>query len=140
MKRVAPLASTNASVKKVCFFKDSKKDSSFKPDAVPENHFHLGRSNYAIVSDFADVARIHLRQYKLDATGSLFPTKSGITLIPSEWLALVREFAAIDQAFQDGKNCNKPIHRVVGTYTSVRTVIALGLTTEESNESPPINF
>ncbi|GFU24025.1 PC4 domain-containing protein [Nephila pilipes] len=126
MKRVAPLASTNASVKKVCFFKDSKKDSSFKPDAVPENHFHLGRSNYAIVSDFADVARIHLRQYKLDATGSLFPTKSGITLIPSEWLALVREFAAIDQAFQDGKNCNKPIHRVVGTYTSVRTVIALG--------------
>ncbi|GFU37974.1 PC4 domain-containing protein [Nephila pilipes] len=76
MKRVAPLASTNASVKKVCFFKDSKKDSSFKPDAVPENHFHLGRSNYAIVSDFADVARIHLRQYKLDATGSLFPTKS----------------------------------------------------------------
>ncbi|GFS44267.1 PC4 domain-containing protein [Nephila pilipes] len=103
MKRVAPLASTNASVKKVCFHKDSKKDSSFKPDAVPENHFHLGSSNYAIVSDFADAARIHLRQYKLDATGSLFPTKSGITLIPSVWLALVREFAANDQAFQDGK-------------------------------------
>ncbi|GFU28709.1 PC4 domain-containing protein [Nephila pilipes] len=103
MKRVAHLASTNAAVKKVCFFKDSKNDSSFKPDAVPENHFHLGRSNYAIVSDFADVARIHLRQYKLDETGSLFPTKSGNTLIPSVWLALVREFAAIDQAFQDGK-------------------------------------
>ncbi|GFT12608.1 PC4 domain-containing protein [Nephila pilipes] len=78
---------------------DSKKDSSFKPDAVLENHFHLGHSNYAIVSDFADAARIHWRHYKLGAKGSLFPTKSGITLIPSVWLALVREFAATDQAF-----------------------------------------
>ncbi|GFT79942.1 PC4 domain-containing protein [Nephila pilipes] len=74
MKRFAPLASTNDSVKKVCFNKDRKNDSSFKQEAVPKNHFHLGRSNYAIVSDFANVARIHLRQYKL-----------------------------IDQAFHDGK-------------------------------------
>ncbi|GFT02295.1 PC4 domain-containing protein, partial [Nephila pilipes] len=95
-----------------------KKDSSFKPGAVPENHFHLGRSNYAIVSDFADVARIHLRQYKLDATGSLFPTKSGITLIPSVWLTLVKEFAAIDQAFQDGK-----VFVVKGCLVLSRTLI-----------------
>ncbi|GFT05275.1 PC4 domain-containing protein [Trichonephila clavipes] len=59
--------------------------------------------NYAVVSDFADVARIHLRRYKLDATGSLLPTKDGITVTPSVWLALVREFSAIDQAFEDGK-------------------------------------
>ncbi|GFT16013.1 PC4 domain-containing protein [Trichonephila clavipes] len=62
-----------------------------------------GSHNYAVVSDFADVARIHLRRYKLDATGSLLPTKDGITVTPSVWLALVREFSAIDQAFEDGK-------------------------------------
>ncbi|GFX73829.1 PC4 domain-containing protein [Trichonephila clavipes] len=58
--------------KECVFDKDNGKTSSFKPDAVPENHFHLGSHNYAVVSDFADVARIHLRRYKLDATGSLF--------------------------------------------------------------------
>ncbi|GFS50070.1 PC4 domain-containing protein [Trichonephila clavipes] len=63
-----------------------------------------GSHNYAVVSDFADVARIHLRRYKLDATGSLLPTKDGITVTPSVWLALVREFSAIDQAFEDGKS------------------------------------
>ncbi|GFU05359.1 uncharacterized transposon-derived protein F54H12.3 [Trichonephila clavipes] len=31
------------------------------------------------------------------------PTKDGITVTPSVWLALVREFSAIDQAFEDGK-------------------------------------
>ncbi|GFV17927.1 PC4 domain-containing protein, partial [Trichonephila clavipes] len=73
------------------FDKDNGK-ASFKPDAVPENHFHLGSHNYAVVSDFADVARIHLRRYKLDATGSLLPTKDGITVTPSVWLALVKNF------------------------------------------------
>ncbi|GFU47216.1 PC4 domain-containing protein [Trichonephila clavipes] len=89
--------------KECVLIKTTGKTSSFKPDAVPENHFHLGSHNYAVVSDFADVARIHLRRYKLDATGSLLPTKDGITVTPSVWLALVREFSAIDQAFEDGK-------------------------------------
>ncbi|GFU79793.1 PC4 domain-containing protein [Trichonephila clavipes] len=93
----------NSRDKRVCFDKDNGKVSSFKPDAVSENHFHLGGHNYAVVSDFACVARIHLRRYKLDATGSLLPTKDRITVTPSVWLALVREFAAIDQAFDDGK-------------------------------------
>ncbi|GFV68936.1 hypothetical protein TNCV_3180481 [Trichonephila clavipes] len=34
------------------------------------------------------------------------PTKDGITVTPSVWLALVREFSAIDQAFEDGKKSN----------------------------------
>ncbi|GFT83801.1 PC4 domain-containing protein [Trichonephila clavipes] len=55
------------------------------------------------VAILENVARIHLRRYKLDATGSLLPTKDGITVTPSVWLALVREFSAIDQAFEDGK-------------------------------------
>ncbi|GFY48466.1 PC4 domain-containing protein, partial [Trichonephila inaurata madagascariensis] len=89
--------------KRVCFDKDNGKFLRLKPDAVPENHFHLGGHKYAVVSDFAYVVRIHLRRYKLDATGSLLPTKDGITVTPSVWLALLREFAAIDQAFDDGK-------------------------------------
>ncbi|GFV01907.1 PC4 domain-containing protein [Trichonephila clavipes] len=103
MKHATPLAFSHPRAKRVCFDKDNGKASSFKPDAVPDNHFHLGSHNYAVVSDFADVARIHLRRYKLDATGSLLPTKDGITVTPSVWLALVREFSAIDQAFEDGK-------------------------------------
>ncbi|GFY61362.1 PC4 domain-containing protein [Trichonephila inaurata madagascariensis] len=103
MKRATPLVSCNPRAKRVFLDKDNRKISSFKPDAVPENHFHLGGHNYAVVSDFAFVVRIHLRRYKLDATGFLLPTKDGITVSPSVWLALVREFSAIDQAFDDGK-------------------------------------
>ncbi|GFW21621.1 PC4 domain-containing protein [Trichonephila clavipes] len=80
MKHATPLAFSHPRAKRVCFDKDNGKASSFKPDAVPENHFHLGSHNYAVVSDFADVARIHLRRYKLDATGSLLPTKDGESL------------------------------------------------------------
>ncbi|GFX38606.1 PC4 domain-containing protein [Trichonephila clavipes] len=78
MKRATPLVFSNPRTKRVCFDKDNGKASLFKPGAVSENHFHLGSHNYAVVSDFADVARIHLRRYKLDATGSLLPTKDGI--------------------------------------------------------------
>ncbi|GFY32592.1 PC4 domain-containing protein [Trichonephila clavipes] len=103
MKRATPLVSSNPRAKRVYIDKDKGKVSSLKPDAVPENHFHLGGHNYVIVSDFACVARIHFSRYKLDATGSLLPTKDGITVTPSVWLALVREFSAIDQAFDDEK-------------------------------------
>ncbi|GFS46778.1 PC4 domain-containing protein [Trichonephila inaurata madagascariensis] len=73
MKRATPLVSSNPRAKRVCFDKDNGKVSSFKPDAVPENHFYLGSQNYAVVSDFAYVVRIHLRRYKLDAL-SVLPT------------------------------------------------------------------
>ncbi|GFU95305.1 hypothetical protein TNCV_4309041 [Trichonephila clavipes] len=56
MKHVTPLAFSHPRAKRVCFDKDNGKTSSFKPDAVPENNFHLESHNYAIVSDFADVA------------------------------------------------------------------------------------
>ncbi|GFV45411.1 uncharacterized protein TNCV_858491 [Trichonephila clavipes] len=51
MKRATPLVSPNSRDKRVCFDKDNGKVSSFKPDAVPENHFHLGASDvFAVVS------------------------------------------------------------------------------------------
>ncbi|GFY46911.1 PC4 domain-containing protein [Trichonephila inaurata madagascariensis] len=95
MKRATHLVSSNPRAQKRLFLiKTTGKISSFKPDAVPENHFHLGGHNYTVASDFACVARIRLRRYKLDITGSLLPN-----VTPSVWLVLVREFAAIDQAF-----------------------------------------
>ncbi|GFW84480.1 PC4 domain-containing protein [Trichonephila clavipes] len=54
MKHATPLAFSHPRAKRVCFDKNNEKASSFKPDAVPENHFHLGSHNYAVVSDFAD--------------------------------------------------------------------------------------
>ncbi|GFU05358.1 hypothetical protein TNCV_1052361 [Trichonephila clavipes] len=44
MKHATPLAFSHPRAKRVCFDKDNGKASSFKPDAVPENHFHLGKS------------------------------------------------------------------------------------------------
>ncbi|GFU85757.1 PC4 domain-containing protein [Trichonephila clavipes] len=77
MKRATPLIFQPSS-QRVCFDKDNGKVSSFKPDAVPENHFHLGGPNYAVVFDFACVAQIHSRRYKLDATGSPLTYRDGI--------------------------------------------------------------
>ncbi|GFY70193.1 PC4 domain-containing protein [Trichonephila inaurata madagascariensis] len=71
MKRATPLVFSNPRDKRVCFDKDNGEASSFKPDAVAENHFHLEGHNYAVAYDFADV-RIHLRRYKLDASGSSY--------------------------------------------------------------------
>ncbi|GFQ66064.1 hypothetical protein TNCT_274791 [Trichonephila clavata] len=48
MKRATPLIFSNPRAKRVSFDKDNGKVSSFKPDAVPENHFHLGGHNYAV--------------------------------------------------------------------------------------------
>ncbi|GFY21829.1 PC4 domain-containing protein [Trichonephila clavipes] len=120
MKHATPLAFSHPRAKRVCFDKDNGKTSSFKPDAVPENHFHLGSHNYAVVSYFADVARIHLRRYKLDATGSLLPTKDGITVTPSVWLALdfTRKFLTPVSMLKETEwNVLKDIHKQITSKT-----------------------
>ncbi|GBM60738.1 hypothetical protein AVEN_147989-1 [Araneus ventricosus] len=58
------------------------KDSAFSPDAVPENHFHLGNLKYVVGSDFTNAVRIHIREYKLTGSGRVFSTKHGIFLTP----------------------------------------------------------
>ncbi|GFT79646.1 hypothetical protein TNCV_1272951 [Trichonephila clavipes] len=50
-----------SSRQRVCFDKDNGIEF-FQRDAAPENHFYLGCHNYAVVSDFACVVRIHLRR------------------------------------------------------------------------------
>ncbi|GBO26238.1 hypothetical protein AVEN_23594-1 [Araneus ventricosus] len=54
------------------------KDSSFSPDAVPENH--LGNFKYVLVTDFANAVRIHIREYKLDGSGRTFTNPTLIEL------------------------------------------------------------
>lgn len=80
-------SNTNTSVKKIKFSEDTKEESSFLPDNVPQNVYHLGGNNYVVVSDFADVVRIHIRLYKPDSSGRLNPTRKGITLSPTVWQA-----------------------------------------------------
>lgn len=87
MKRDADTSSCSTA-KRVCFSENAMKDSSFNPDNVPENLFHLGERNYVVVSDFSDVIRIHIRLYRPDFSGCLKPTKRGITLTASLWQAL----------------------------------------------------
>jgi hypothetical protein len=79
------------SLKRVRFSEDTKMDSTFFPNSIPENHFHLSGNNYAVVSNFADVLRIHLRLYKPGCDGRLTPTKEGVALAPAQWLNLMKQ-------------------------------------------------
>lgn len=81
----------NTSVKKVKFSEDTMEESSFMPDDVPQNVYHLGRNNYVVVSDFSDVVRIHIRLYKPDLSGRLHPTKKGVSLSTRVWQAFCAE-------------------------------------------------
>lgn len=86
MKRTAD-SSSRTTVKRVCSSEATMQNFSFNPENVPANMFHLGESNYVIVSDFSDVIRIHIRYYKPDFSGCLKPTRRGVTLTPSLWQA-----------------------------------------------------
>lgn len=87
MKRSAD-STSRTTVKRVCSSENTMQSFSFNPENVPSNMFHLGESNYVVVSDFSDVIRIHIRFYKLDFSGCLKPTRRGITLTTSLWQAL----------------------------------------------------
>ncbi|GFT29152.1 hypothetical protein NPIL_661171, partial [Nephila pilipes] len=79
MKRKS--SSIDVSSERVCFNDDdddTKVDSSFSDDAVPQHHFHLGQDIYAAVTYFANAVQIHLRQYGRNDNNRLFPTKRGV--------------------------------------------------------------
>ncbi|GFU10412.1 hypothetical protein NPIL_697051 [Nephila pilipes] len=57
-------------------------------DAILEHYFPLGGENCAAVSYFFNIVKIHLRQYKNNPHGHLFPTKKGVTLSPLLWQSL----------------------------------------------------
>ncbi|GBM39930.1 hypothetical protein AVEN_250248-1 [Araneus ventricosus] len=67
------------------------KDSAFSSDGVPENHFHLGSFKYVFVFDFTNAVRIHIREYKLDGSGRVYPTKRGIVLTPFMWQSFLNK-------------------------------------------------
>ncbi|GFS53334.1 hypothetical protein NPIL_9211 [Nephila pilipes] len=81
MKRKS--SSIDVSSERVCFNDDdddTKVDSSFSDDAVPQHHFHLGQDIYAAVTYFANAVQIHLRQYGRNDNNRLFPTKRGVCM------------------------------------------------------------
>ncbi|GFY29404.1 PC4 domain-containing protein [Trichonephila clavipes] len=82
MKHATPLAFSHPRAKRVCFDKDNGK---------------LLRLNQMLRCTNS-LAPIQARCHWIS-----LPTKDGITVTPSVWLVLVREFSAIDQAFEDGK-------------------------------------
>lgn len=56
-----------------------------------------GRGIYASVNTFKGDTKIHLRKYaKSPEDGTIHPTKTGITLNPSEWATLLDCMSIID--------------------------------------------
>ncbi|GBM99801.1 hypothetical protein AVEN_62548-1 [Araneus ventricosus] len=47
----------------------------FIADSIPPHHYHLGEYNYVMVSDFEDVINVHIRKFRTDENGRIFPTK-----------------------------------------------------------------
>ncbi|GBN74238.1 hypothetical protein AVEN_85310-1 [Araneus ventricosus] len=50
----------------------------FTADSIPQHHYHLGENNYAVVSDFGNVLNVHIRKFKTNENGRIFPTKNGV--------------------------------------------------------------
>ncbi|GBM48228.1 hypothetical protein AVEN_72495-1 [Araneus ventricosus] len=63
----------------------------FTADSIPPHHFHIGEDNYAVVSDFGDVINVHIRKFRTDENGRIFPTKTGVSFSPYVWESLVTE-------------------------------------------------
>ncbi|GBM61675.1 hypothetical protein AVEN_133460-1 [Araneus ventricosus] len=56
-----------------------------------DHHLHFGEDNYVAVSDFASSVSIHLRKFRKNSSGSLFPTKKGVSFSPDLCFSLAKE-------------------------------------------------
>ncbi|GBM33400.1 hypothetical protein AVEN_169927-1 [Araneus ventricosus] len=64
---------------------------SFTSVSIPPHYYHLGEENYAAVSDFGDVINVHIRKFRTDENGRIFPIKNGVSFSPFVWEPLVTE-------------------------------------------------
>ncbi|GBN11037.1 hypothetical protein AVEN_181257-1 [Araneus ventricosus] len=86
MKRApSESASSAAPAKKPSIFNST---DSFTADSITPNHYYLGVDNYAVVSDFGDVINVHIRKFRMDENGKIFPTKNGVSFSPFVWETL----------------------------------------------------
>lgn len=91
MKRSLPDILPDSNKKLCSIEKEDQESLSFFQDGVPKNHHSLGNDTFVVISDYAAVARIHIKKYHRGEDGRLLPTKSGITLSPFLWESLSEE-------------------------------------------------
>lgn len=71
------------------------KDFSTVLQKLPPNYFHLGDKNFAVVSCFKGVTRVHIRRYTTDENGDIKPTKDGVSISPEVWDSLVQRMTDV---------------------------------------------
>ncbi|GBN59468.1 hypothetical protein AVEN_199483-1, partial [Araneus ventricosus] len=77
MKRASSeSASSETAAKKLSTFNNT---GGFTADSIPQHHYHIGENNYAVVSDFWNVLNAHIRKFKTNENGRIFPTKNGVS-------------------------------------------------------------
>ncbi|GBM32661.1 hypothetical protein AVEN_89654-1 [Araneus ventricosus] len=54
----------------------------FTADSIPPHYYHLGEDNHAVVSDFRDAINVHIRKFRMDENGRIFPAKNGVSFSP----------------------------------------------------------
>ncbi|GBL88055.1 hypothetical protein AVEN_133712-1 [Araneus ventricosus] len=101
MKRASSeSASSTTPVKKPSTFNNT---GGFTADSIPQHHYYLGEDNYAVISDFGDVLNVHIRKFKTNENGRIFPTKNGVSFSPYVWESLVTEMDNSSLPSETGK-------------------------------------
>ncbi|GBO08063.1 hypothetical protein AVEN_77187-1 [Araneus ventricosus] len=63
----------------------------FTAHSIPPHHYHLGEDNYAVISDFGDALNVHIRKFKTNENGRIFPNKNDVSFSPYVWESLAFE-------------------------------------------------
>ncbi|GBO19332.1 hypothetical protein AVEN_82090-1, partial [Araneus ventricosus] len=101
MKRASSeSASSPTPAKKPSTFNNT---GGFTADSIPQHHYHLGENNYAVVSDFGNVLNVHIRKFKTNENGRIFPTKNGVSFSLYVWESLVTEMDNSSLPSETGK-------------------------------------
>ncbi|KAF8794331.1 hypothetical protein HNY73_002322 [Argiope bruennichi] len=66
-------------------------NSSFTLDSIPPHHYHFGGDKCAVVSDFGNALNVHIRKFRTDDHGRIFPTKNGVSFSPFVWESLSKD-------------------------------------------------
>ncbi|GBO08061.1 hypothetical protein AVEN_77185-1 [Araneus ventricosus] len=89
MKRASSESTSSAApAKKPSTFNNT---DGFTAHSIPPHHYHLGEDNYAMISDFEDALNVHIRKFKTNENGRIFPNKNDVSFSPYVWESLVIE-------------------------------------------------
>ncbi|GBN28430.1 hypothetical protein AVEN_98621-1 [Araneus ventricosus] len=102
MKRASSESASSATpAKKPSTFNNNT--GGFTADSIPQHHYHLGENNYAVVGDFGNVLNVHIRKFKTNENGRIFPTKNGVSFSSYVWKSLVSEMDNSSLPSETGK-------------------------------------